>query len=125
MEAAFDSQEIEAVIERVRLKLGSQPEAAPPPIRTETAVGDGVYPTIDAAVTAARAAFEAYRLMGLKNRYRIIDSVRAAMRDSAVELARLALDVEKEWQDAVNLEFIWRSGQQPTLVQVRSAPRTK
>ena len=47
-------------------------------------MGDGIYPTIDAAVTAARAAFEAYRLMGLKNRYRIIDSVRAAMRDSAV-----------------------------------------
>jgi len=78
------------VIERVRLKLGGQAEAPPPPISTETAVGDGIYPTIDEAVSAARAAFEAYRLMGLKKRYRIIDAVRAAMRDSAVELARLA-----------------------------------
>jgi len=78
------------VIERVRLKLGGQAEAAPPSISTETAVGDGIYPTIDEAVTAARAAFEAYRLMGLKKRYRIIDAVRVAMRDSAVELARLA-----------------------------------
>ncbi len=91
IDAAFDQQEIEAVIERVRLKLGGVAEAPPPlSISTETAVGDGIYPTIDAAVTAARAAFEAYRSMGLKKRYRIIDAVRAAMRDSAVDLARLA-----------------------------------
>ncbi len=91
IDAAFDQQEIEAVIERVRLKLGGVAEAPPPlSISTETAVGDGIYPTIDEAVSAARAAFEAYRSMGLKKRYRIIDAVRMAMRDSAAELARLA-----------------------------------
>ena len=91
MEAAFDQQEIEAVIERVRLKLGGRTEEPPSaPISTETAVGEGIYPTIDEAVTAARAAFEAYRSMGLKKRHRIIDAVRAAMRERAGELARLA-----------------------------------
>ena len=91
MEAAFDQQEIEAVIERVRLKLGGRTETPPAaPIGTETAVGDGIYPTIDAAVTAARAAFEAYRSMGLKKRHRFIDAVRAAMHERAAELARLA-----------------------------------
>jgi len=89
VEAAFDQREIEAVIERVRLKLGGHAEAAPP-ISAVTAIGDGIYPTIDEAVTAARMAFETYRSMGLENRYRIIDSVRTAMRDSGAELARLA-----------------------------------
>jgi aldehyde dehydrogenase len=91
VEAAFDQQEIEAVIERVRLKLGGRTETPPSaPISTETAVGEGIYPTIDEAVTAARAAFEAYRSMGLKKRHRIIDAVRAAMRERAAELAQLA-----------------------------------
>ena len=93
IDAAFDQQEIEAVIERVRLKLGGHAEAAPAPISTESAVGNGIYPTSDEAVTAARAAFEAYRSMGLKKRYRIIDAVRAAMRDSAAELLAAASDI--------------------------------
>ena len=92
MEAAFDQQEIEAVIERVWLKLSGRTEtpSPAPPVNAEIAVDEGIYPTIDAAVTAARAAFEAYRSMGLKKRHRIIDAVRAAMRERAAELAQLA-----------------------------------
>jgi acyl-CoA reductase-like NAD-dependent aldehyde dehydrogenase len=52
--------------------------------------GDGIYPDVDAAVTAARTAFEAYHTMGLKKRHRIIDAVRTAMREHAAELARMA-----------------------------------
>ena len=74
MEAAFDQQEIAAVVERVRLKLRGDAEAPQPaPTETDTVTGDGIYPDGDAAVTAARAAFEAYRSMGLKKRHRIID----------------------------------------------------
>ena len=91
MEAAFDQQEIAAVVERVRLKLRGQTEAPPPTsAAADTIVGDGIYPDVDAAVAAARNAFEAYRTMGLKRRHRIIDAVRAAMRDRAEELARMA-----------------------------------
>ena len=93
MEAAFDPKEIAAVVERVRLKLRGQAEAPPPiPVAADTVVGDGIYPDIDSAVAAARTAFEAYRTMGLKRRHRIIDAVRAAMRDRAEELARMAYD---------------------------------
>jgi len=88
VEAAFDQQEIEAVIERVRLRLGGRTEE-PPRVGVEPA-GDGVYPTVDEAVSAARAAFEAYRSMGLKKRHRIIESVRTSMREHAEELARSA-----------------------------------
>ncbi len=91
MEAAFDQQEIAAVIERVRLRFGGITDS--PPLATFDAAistGDGIYPEIDAAVRAARSAFENYRSMGLKKRHRIIDSVRAAMRDNAAELARMA-----------------------------------
>ena len=91
MEAAFDQQEIAAVVERVRLKLRGDAEAPrPAPTKTDTVTGDGIYPDVDAAVAAARSAFEAYRSMGLKGRHRIIDAVRAAMRDRAEELARMA-----------------------------------
>jgi aldehyde dehydrogenase len=91
LEAAFDQQEIAAVVERVRLKLRGQTEAPPPTsAAADTIVGDGIYPDVDAAVAAARNAFEAYRTMGLKRRHRIIDAVRAAMRDRAEELARMA-----------------------------------
>ena len=91
MEAAFDQQEIAAVVERVRQKLRGQAEAPPPtPVEAEASAGDGIYPDVDSAVAAARTAFEAYRSMGLKKRHRIIDAVRAAMRDRAEELARMA-----------------------------------
>jgi len=91
VEAAFDQQEIAAVVERVRLKLRGHAEASPPPSDEKgEAAGDGIYPNVDAAVSAARSAFEGYRSMGLKGRHRIIDAVRSAMRDRAEELARMA-----------------------------------
>jgi acyl-CoA reductase-like NAD-dependent aldehyde dehydrogenase len=91
LEAAFDQQEIAAVIERVRLRLRGHAEAPPPaPFEAEAVAGDGIYADVDAAVAAARMAFEAYRSMGLKKRHRIIDAVRAAMREHVEELSRMA-----------------------------------
>jgi acyl-CoA reductase-like NAD-dependent aldehyde dehydrogenase len=91
LQAAFDQQEIAAVIEKVRLRLRGHTEAPPPaPVDSRVETGDGIFPGIDAAVRAARTAFEAYRGMGLKKRHRIIDAVRAAMRDRAEELAKMA-----------------------------------
>jgi acyl-CoA reductase-like NAD-dependent aldehyde dehydrogenase len=91
VEAGFDQQEIAAVVERVRLRLHGHAGAPPSsPVEADTDVGDGIYPDVDTAVTAARTAFEAYRSMGLKGRHRIIDAVRATMRDRAEDLARMA-----------------------------------
>jgi acyl-CoA reductase-like NAD-dependent aldehyde dehydrogenase len=91
LEAAFDQQEIAAVVERVRLRLRGHAEAPPQAqVEADIATGDGIYPDVDAAVAAARTAFETYHTMGLKKRHRIVDSVRAAMRDRAEDLARMA-----------------------------------
>jgi acyl-CoA reductase-like NAD-dependent aldehyde dehydrogenase len=90
-QAAFDEREIQAVIERVRSRLGGHAEA-PPAVAGEAdrERGCGIHATVDGAVDAARAAFETYRTMGLGARRRIVEAVRQAMRSHAAELARLA-----------------------------------
>jgi len=89
-QAAFDTQEIQTVIERVRARLGGHAPAAPVAAAGAAAAGLGLHPTVDAAVAAARRAFEGFSGMGLAARRRIIDAVRAAMRERAGELARMA-----------------------------------
>ena len=87
---AFDHGEIQAIVERVRTRLGGHTEAVPGDTVRDADSGLGIYPTVDLAVAAARTAFEAYRGMGLGTRRRIIDAVRTAMREHARELARRA-----------------------------------
>ncbi len=41
--------------------------------------------------------------------------------EEARHLASLVLQVAEAWGGAVNVEFIWRAGEEPQLVQVRSA----
>ena len=91
---AIDQQEIQAVIERVRSRMRGVPQPPASAIldpKTSTAsTGEGIHQTVDAAVAAARSAFEAYRSMGLGKRHDIIDAVREAMRDKGRELAEMA-----------------------------------
>ena len=88
---ALDQQEIQAVIERVRSRLRGHAESTPPGPRVATdAPGDGIHHTVEAAVSAARGAFESYRMMGLEKRHRIVDAVRQAMRERSRELAEMA-----------------------------------
>jgi len=90
-QAAFDQQEIQGVIERVRLRLRGHAEVETVPrVDQGISAGDGIFPTIDEAIAAARSAFEAYRSKGLKKRHRIIDGARQAMRKRARELAEMA-----------------------------------
>ena len=83
--------EVRSIIERVRQKVGADPERrvidSPP---SPTVSGAGIHPTVDAAVTACRAAFATYRACGLDARHRIVDRVRAVMREHARELADMA-----------------------------------
>ncbi|HHC07858.1 MAG TPA: aldehyde dehydrogenase EutE [Actinobacteria bacterium] len=94
-----DAAEIEAIIERVRRRLAVA-EATGRPGRAlraaeelevaEELLGDGIHPTIDAAVAAARRAAEAARDLGLEARRRIVEAIREAMTREGERLAELA-----------------------------------
>lgn len=94
----IQTDETRAIVERVRQRFSSQrgPAAVPAvPLATgggatSSALGDGIFPTIDAAVNAAWEAFEQYRHMGLDQRREIIDRIRRDMHRHAEELARMA-----------------------------------
>ena len=97
----IDEREVQAVIQRVRERLGQgslTPPAAPsPPARRRPPrgvqqLGAGILPTIDEAVAAAQMAFQQYRDMGLEGRNTIIEALRQSMREHAQHLARLAHD---------------------------------
>ena len=53
-------------------------------------LGDGIHPSIDAAVGAARTAFEAYPRLGLDSRRSIVEAMRAAMLREGERLAYMA-----------------------------------
>ncbi|MCA9707491.1 MAG: aldehyde dehydrogenase EutE [Myxococcales bacterium] len=79
------AQAIAAEIDTTR---GPTPAAPAPP--RGGALGDGVYATIDDAVTASRRAFETYARAGLKLRYAVVDAVREACRREGRALAEHA-----------------------------------
>lgn len=56
----------------------------------EALLGDGIHPRIDAAVSAARTAFAAYREMGLASRRGVVEAMRAAMLREGERLAYMA-----------------------------------
>lgn len=100
----IDEKEIQTIIQRVRERMAGglpppQPKTAPAPSQARRRTlaglpdhGDGIFPDIDAAVTAAQTAFQQYRDMGLEGRHTIIDAIRRSMREHAQHLARLAHD---------------------------------
>ena len=59
---------------------------------SDVELGDGIHPTIDAAVRAARGAFVQYREMGLESRKTIVDAMRAAMLREGERLAYMAAE---------------------------------
>ncbi len=85
--ADLDPQEIQAIIGRVRDRLGGVEGAVEPEKvdrrRVPVDLGEGVFTTVGAATESAWQAFQAYSEMGLEGRRVIIDSVRQAMLDDA------------------------------------------
>jgi acyl-CoA reductase-like NAD-dependent aldehyde dehydrogenase len=95
----LSEREIQAIIERVKGRVAASEHAARqgPTLRAHdeleafaSQLGDGIHPTIDAAVAAARGAFLEFRDMGLDGRRAIVEAMRAAMLREGERLAYMA-----------------------------------
>ena len=95
----LSDREIHAIIDRVKGRVAAAEFATrqAPALQASddlavsaAELGDGIHPTIDAAVGAARRAFVAYREMGLESRKTIVEAMRAAMLREGERLAYMA-----------------------------------
>ena len=82
---------IRSVVQQVLSQMGT----GGPPTNGKPSGKDGVYPTADAAVSAAEAAFQAFRSRPLGDRKRAVDCVRSICSEQAEELGRMELDETK------------------------------
>ena len=96
---SLSSDQVQAIIARVHQRMGELPSderpAATLAARTELAVdsaelGDGIFATIDEAVSAAHRAQPVFAEMGLSARHEVIDAIRRSMFEHAEHLAMLA-----------------------------------
>ena len=94
----LDDREVQAIIGRVRARVSAAEQraragptlTAATELLSEVRLGDGIYPTIDAAVGAATVAYERFRDMGLETRREIVESMRQAMYRDGERLAYMA-----------------------------------
>ncbi len=93
--------EIQAIIEKVKGRVAAAELSgrAGPALRaaddlevSDVQLVDGIHPTIDRAVTAARDAFLEYREMGLEARKVIVEAMRASMLREGERLAYMAVE---------------------------------
>ncbi len=95
----LNETEVQSIIRRVKGRVADiegRDDAGPAMVAAreleeiESKLGEGVHPSIDAAVGAAHRAFLDYRERGLDSRRVIIDAIRTAMRAEGERLAYLA-----------------------------------
>jgi len=91
----FDENEIQAVIARVRERLGGTPDRVPDHPRApvevpDAALGEGIFATIDEAVEAAERAQRTYAEAGTDLHEAVIASIRKSMLENAEYLAEAA-----------------------------------
>lgn len=91
----LSENEIQAVIARVRLRLGGAADTAPinpriPVDVPDTALGQGIFATVDDAVNAAVRAQRIYEAEGTALREAVISSIRSRMLEHATSLAEMA-----------------------------------
>jgi aldehyde dehydrogenase len=83
---------IRSVVQQVLSQMGAAgPPATNGAARTPSGQA-GAYPTVDAAVAAAEAAFQDYRRRPLEDRRRAVAAVKAVCVEQAEELGRMELD---------------------------------
>ena len=83
-------EDIQAVIERVRRRVGGL--ESPPPGAAPVGTGGGIFSTIDEAVAAAREAQRSFAGAGLEKRREIIEKIRSVMMGHVPEMARRAVE---------------------------------
>ncbi|MBK5268673.1 MAG: hypothetical protein JJE47_14695, partial [Acidimicrobiia bacterium] len=84
---SLSDEEVQAIIARVHLRMGDVPMgnrpgvtlAAQADLAIDMDLGDGIFASIDEAVSAAKRAQVVYAQMGLKARHDIIDGIRRSM----------------------------------------------
>jgi len=95
----LSDDEVQGIIDRVQGRMAAAAGASRPARSlaaadelgaAEALLGDGIHPTIDAAVGAAQLAFASYRQMGLESRRVIVEAMRAAMLRDGERLAYMA-----------------------------------
>src|SRR5262245_3388485 len=82
---------IRSVVQQVLSQMGPANGVA----RPSSGGSLGVYPTADAAVNAANAAFEAFRSRPLSDRKKAVDLIKAICVENAEELGRKELEETK------------------------------
>lgn len=87
-QAGIDPAAIRRLAEALAAEISGRPSSAPG--AGDDALGDGVYPTIDACVKASRTAFHAYTATPLSKRMAIIEAIRAVCRREGRALAQFA-----------------------------------
>ncbi len=95
---SLPEQEIQAIIARVKQRLGEVPDESHPAstlaarreLDAVAELGDGIHASIDDAVAAARRAQPLYAEMGLGARRDVIESIRRSMLEHSDSLAMLA-----------------------------------
>jgi acyl-CoA reductase-like NAD-dependent aldehyde dehydrogenase len=95
---SLSDEEIQAIIGRVKTRLGEVPAGSRPAatlaakaeLAPDIDLGDGIYRTVDEAVAAAKRSQPRYAEMGLGARRTIVDSIRRSMLEHADSLAMLA-----------------------------------
>ncbi len=88
----LEDEEIRAVIERVRRKVGRLETVPSPKTSGSTAAGGGVFSSIDEAVEAARLSQLEFRDLGLEKRREIVENIRRVMRTHIAEMSRRAVE---------------------------------
>ena len=91
----FDENDVQAVIARVRERLGGTPDRVPDHPRVpvevpDAALGEGIFATIDEAVDAAERAQRSYAEAGTDLHEAVIASIRKSMLEKAEYLAEAA-----------------------------------
>jgi aldehyde dehydrogenase len=97
--AGLTDAEVKEIIARVQGRVGDTAfpgraglaiEASDALAGADEDLGEGVYATVDQAVSAARRAFQTYRSVGLEARKGLIEAVRSMMRSENERLAYMA-----------------------------------
>jgi aldehyde dehydrogenase len=92
-----DEVRVRNIVRQVIAQMGEPAAQVAAPARSSlerptAAMADGVHPDVDAAVRAAGVAFRQLSLLTLEKRKEIIAAMRAAGREAARDLARLAVE---------------------------------